>query len=243
MIKILRYPLCEIHSEEIDCEMPRLTYTVSESQGGLEVGIVDNFTNSSYTVLLNKSKNAGKIIKLDLSDGQDCREIKVYELYRFVSRTSGVINSILANGDCSIAKIAFEDNGDDVTVLLSQAHGEIVGCENIVMERVQTQTSYLKEHSAVAQAVLLSFGNKSKMINRIDHYNSLAYLEAQVDLLTRLVISMSPESALRSALLTADTYSVLNIKSVVAISREFEINKKLVRELQGEYYARKNHTD
>ena len=81
---------------------------------------------------------------------------------------------------------------------------------------------------------------KSDMLGKIDQRDSVAYLEAQVDVLTRLFIQLHPElkGDLIEILRCADERSVLNMKNKARLLKEFE-HKADVRKVQADFYERK----
>lgn len=80
---------------------------------------------------------------------------------------------------------------------------------------------------------------KMELMQKVDIYNTIAYLEAQVDVLTRIILSNKAghDENLIDSLEKADKYSVLNIKPREYVNQEFDAKKKM-RELQEEYYLK-----
>ena len=75
------------------------------------------------------------------------------------------------------------------------------------------------------------------MMKSVDIYNTVTYLESQVDALTRLVLQLTNSNSEAAKILRkADKYSVLDIKNEDKILQEFETDKKNVRDMQKEYY-------
>lgn len=148
-------------------------------------------------------------------------------------------------------RICVHENLDESTILVTSPHGEIEGFENTVFDMTDPaeRIFVFQEFDETASEIMLREEIKSKMIGKIDPFDSLAYLEAQVDLLTRLVLLMAksysgsiPEEIV-SALETADSESVLGIKSLENVEKEFSVNKHRVREAQDEYYKTVYHDD
>ena len=71
----------------------------------------------------------------------------------------------------------------------------------------------------------------------VDIYNTVTYLESQVDALTRLILQLTNSNSEAAKILRkADKYSVLDIKDKDKILQELETDKKNVRDMQKEYY-------
>lgn len=95
--------------------------------------------------------------------------------------------------------------------------------------------------SEIAKQHFEHYKKKSALVGRLDTRDSIAYLEAQVDALTRYVLFMhsgdnTVPRALREILEAADAESVLNIKPQDKLVKEMK-HKKLVRQAQQKYYA------
>lgn len=95
--------------------------------------------------------------------------------------------------------------------------------------------------SNIAKQQFEHYKKKSALVGRLDARDSLAYLEAQVDALTRYVLFMHSSDNtvpqdLREILEAADAESVLDIKAQDKLVKEMQ-HKKLVRQEQQKYYA------
>ena len=74
-------------------------------------------------------------------------------------------------------------------------------------------------------------------MKELDPYKSIAYLEVQVDILTRILLATLPEDSKYSKVLkAADEQSILDIKPEDALLEEITDGKARVRELQQKYY-------
>ena len=75
------------------------------------------------------------------------------------------------------------------------------------------------------------------MLGNVDQRDSVSYLEAQVDILTRLVLALHEgnDSPLTEILKLADQNSVLDIKNTDALVKEFISKKAWVRKVQKDY--------
>lgn len=81
------------------------------------------------------------------------------------------------------------------------------------------------------------FNKKCDVMKSVDIYNTVTYLESQVDALTRLILQLTNSNSEAAKILRkADKYSVLDIKDKDKILQELETDKKNVRDMQKEYY-------
>ena len=140
----------------------------------------------------------------------------------------------------NIALICVHENPDDSVILVSNYHPTIEGFENVVLDSSDTNLKmyYLAQNDQVADTILCKVTLKRKFLRRFEKLNSLSYLEAQVDILTRLVLEMydGDNQKLKQLLQTADNYSVLDIKDDELVDAEFTKHKHDIRELQEQYY-------
>ena len=79
---------------------------------------------------------------------------------------------------------------------------------------------------------------RNDIIEDIDIYNTVAYLEAQVDALTRLVLKLTDKDTDEVNILKeADKYSVLDIKTTDNMIKEFKEDKGNARKRQTAFYT------
>lgn len=82
------------------------------------------------------------------------------------------------------------------------------------------------------------YEKRKDIIEDVDIYNTVAYLESQVDALTRLVLQLANNDCDEVNLLKeADKYSVLDIKTTDNMIREFEEDKGNARKRQTAFYT------
>ena len=128
----------------------------------------------------------------------------------------------------------------DILIGLTYGCDVVDGLENITIEEGESMTNAFCKASIEYPEAIKPFFSKTEMIEKVDIYNSVTYLESQVDILTRMMLKLYNENdELKSLLSEADRYSVLDIKSHDSILREIADDKKNIRELQKEYYDKK----
>lgn len=82
------------------------------------------------------------------------------------------------------------------------------------------------------------YEKRKDIIEDIDIYNTVSYLEAQVDALTRLVLKLTDKDTDEVNILKeADKYSVLDIKTTDNMIREFKEDKGNARKRQTAFYT------
>lgn len=203
------------------------------------------------TISFNLAQYNGKVLQLNLYSDSTPMNLQAVTLLDYVDRSSKVstLSNNLENersifGFCRLVFdedifISFFDNvGENI---------EVIGTamEFLSVPQGKTLTGALLEQSSLFAKQYKTFMYKAKMIGAIDHYNSIAYLECQVDALTRVVKAILPQITVDmptdclDVLNKADSYSVLDIKGQDKIMAEFA-NKQRVRNLQQEYYNEKS---
>lgn len=91
------------------------------------------------------------------------------------------------------------------------------------------------------------YEKRKNVIEDVDIYNTVTYLEAQVDALTRLVIRLASDKYSNTdemqILKEADKYSVLDIKTISNMVQEFKGDKGNVRKRQTNLYTAVDEND
>lgn len=142
-----------------------------------------------------------------------------------------------------ICKIIYAPNTD--TVYISQSHNgskQYFSNSVIIPNNARHAYNFFLEKSDLAKTKILKFAKKSKLLNNVDFYDSLSYLEAQIDVLSHIiheVILTHPElipDEYKNFLDSVEQNSVLTIKDKQKLLEEITIKKKFFRDLQKEYY-------
>ena len=241
MVKVLHYPARVVDGEEIQ---PDTVYRMKLTDSVLSL----YFTAVNQGETVEKSLEfpldvyRGKIVQVLVTCSVVKNDVKIVSVYEQVTRGSFLLDT--ATRDLSIARLAFSEDCSEIVVFLNRACRDVAGFENVVLDPgAGCLTGYLMEHSEFCARKIARLQVKARMINEVDHYASISYLEAQVDILTRLVrrlliVSESVDDELKELLELADGYSVLDIKNRSAVRDEFA-NKAKIRRLQRVYYADK----
>lgn len=225
-MKILRKDLQENEKQKVE-------YTIEKTDTSVKLGFKLQRFGKDYEneVELNLEKYTGKIWEIDLIETDVPTAISIYPIFENHSFGGALPNKTLGRTDIRIARVAI---GDDCVVQLAHSSAEIEGFENIIMDSEKSSVGHLIAHSETAKSVVEKAKLRSELLTQIDIRNSIAYLEAQVDALTRLILDLTNENAM-AILQEADKYSTLESKGLEKLLKEIE-HKKDVREKQAEYY-------
>ena len=216
---------------------PRLTskknvYVIDENENSIKLIMRDE--SKEYSISLDKRDSRGKIYNVVVIEDDSGESAIAYEKYGYISRSLSSYSSAK-----KLAQIFFGDV--DIIIALTTNCEEIPGYENIEIEQDESMTgAFCRISQEYSEAVKSSFA-KQQMINDIDIYNSITYLESQVDALTRVALKLYKENDdLKNILLEADKHSALDIKDKSHILKEMSEDKKKIRELQKKYYEAKS---
>lgn len=191
-----------------------------------------------HSINLNNWK--GKVLDVYILYTNSGYEVRDIDIMKNCSIGNGMPTMQVESTENSIRifRCAVRDKPEETFIHLAHGHEEI---EGVVNEIIPQKYAYRRLKAFVdldpfAASLITKYRNKSDMQNKIDFKDSISYLEAQVDLLTRYILNgASPE--LVTALTSADEYSVLNIKNMSKVSEEFTNKKAKVREAQSAYYS------
>lgn len=141
-----------------------------------------------------------------------------------------------------VFRLFVNEDIDSSVIQLLCGHEAIEGFDDIIEDGdIELRMYNLVRRDEQAQYAFKLARLKSDMLGVVDQRDSVSYLEAQVDILTRLFLEMHRDETnpLVDILLKADAQSVLNIKNTVALANEFTQKKAWVRTVQKDYYAEK----
>lgn len=216
---------------QITYEDNRLLITVSTKFKSKDVEL---------SIPINLQEQDSKLLELMIKENIESVNLTCYEIFKYVDVVTGTRN-IKLDGS-KIARVLIDKEQDICYVMLFLKTKDIDGFENILQDKNLSSTGMLQSVCPWFKQRCADIERKRALINNIDIYKSIAYLEAQVDLLTRLAIQYAPKSELISLLEIADKYSVLNNKPSEDVKSEFEVNKADFRKKQERYYERVQET-
>lgn len=212
---------------------PRHEYALSIRDGALQFHYKDIEADKEYDIALNLDQYQGKIIDIVLADRFIKGEIAIGEPYAVITRDSDIYNWVSSN--VNLARIAFDEK--DIHAVLQQRCADVLNVINGEKPEGKNTASVLLQCSPLMQEIAQKIRNRRTVVNHVDIYASVSYLEAQVDTLTRAMLKLYQENdKLRKILAAADKESVLDIKGEDSIIEEFEEDKHNVRNQQQQYY-------
>lgn len=200
----------------------------------------------SGSLRLNKLGYKGRVLTCVLKQADPPDEgfvSYVFDPMAHITSTTLVRSIPQANDEMFLGRICFEENGD-INLFLYKRMDDIDGVSNVVIKNRENSNSVLYNNSKVYREKYASKKIKATMLNRLDPYDSLAYLEIQIDALTRIVNGLIKDETnidKKSLILldAADNQSVLNCKTLENCLDEINSHKKNVRRLQQDYQKQK----
>ena len=240
MLKVFYYPLPEDSSSSVK-------YSISSLPNGfnlscsyvLSTGLIEKSIDIDF------SEYSGCVLQIAVVDTDVPMEISVSKIFDFVDCNTFKRAYQTNKQDFTLARVIINEDASDVQVYLT-LNTSFPALDNYfpLSKAGNCLTGYMKENSPFFATVVEKRKTKARMLNNVDIYSSVSYLEAQVDTLTRALISVLPSNhPLLPILNEANSHSVLDIKPTEQIISEFDSDKSKVRSLQSAYYAEKNSID
>lgn len=191
-----------------------------------------NNTDKEYKIDINITSD-NKAYDIMFREDESCYTLSLIEIFNYVDNNTG-IRDVQYKGK-KIARIVFDNN--DIYILLSIACTDIPNIENEIISNNKSSTKILIDNIAWVSDRFKKIHKKSKLLNDVDLYRTISYLEAQIDVLTRVIIKLVKDDELKTVIKLFDDNSVLNIKPIDDIKNEV-INKCNFRRNQELYYER-----
>lgn len=225
-------------------DTPTSSFTLKEQDGNIVFGYktlcCEAPTEGEF--VLNKQEYKGRAVHCAIIQADVRNKQVIYDLYGRTTSDSSTRPISKAFDENFLGKFCFEENGD-VTVFLYHRIDDVPGVENHQLSPDQTSTGVLLENSPLFKKIYTKHQTKARMLSGLDQLDSLAYLEVQVDALTRALLRLYNNQALDPELMlilqTSDAYSVLDIKPQEGCVNEITNKKARVRDLQQQFYAEK----
>lgn len=234
------------------------TIDIEEIDGGINfiLDLTECYVNKKYSIQLMYNDWKGKVAQLKVMDSYKRMELISMEIFNLISPRTYSDNNAAHWPDANIIKVFFNEDCSKISILLVQPNVKF--SESILKKYLvisldrdtKSGTEWMIEKNEHFRSVIEKRKIKTNVILNNDIYNSISYLEAQLDSVTKLLlkvidkynIDISNDTELSnamSAVSEANKYSVLDIKPIDKILEEFN-NKKQMRELQKKYYEEKN---
>lgn len=219
-----------------DSESNRLTGTVGTILHGEGDLILD--------IDCDLTQYVGKLVEFRIAMSEKGHEMIHFDALKNYSLANGMPTTTFTRTEVRnrIFRIYVNENIDDSIIQIFHGHEAIEGFEDIVEDGdIELRMYNLVRRDANAKHLLDMVRLKSAMLGVVDQRDSVSYLEAQVDILTRLVLELHKDDnrPLTEILRKADEHSVLNIKDEASLANEFVKKKAWVRTVQKDYYEAK----
>lgn len=220
-----------------DKQKPEIIYAISKDGAGVYFsfsGKVRGYDiNESVSIPFSKYK--GKILNMSLQWTHKC-EIHISPLYEMTSRY--YVSAEQNNEAYILCRVSISDDCNDIVVFLQRATDyKCPDAQNTYIPAGMTKAQIMMQCSPYYKNRAEHFNKKCDVMKSVDIYNTVTYLESQVDALTRLILQLTNSNSEAAKILRkADKYSVLDIKDEDKILQELETDKKNVRDMQKEYY-------
>lgn len=237
MVNIFYFPVTEESTSNV-------VYSVTPSETGLAFVIKCLRFGNEVTkeFFLDYSSYLGCVLQIGIADTDSPNELFINKIFNFVDVNTFKVSYQTNKNQINMVRVIINDDASDVSAFLLLDTSLPEGAGWTPLSRSENcLTGHMKEKSEYFSNLISKRKIKAKMVNDVDIYASVSYLEAQVDILTRALRSILPEThELCPLIIEADSHSVLDIKSPEKIASEFNGDKDKIRRLQATYYAEKN---
>lgn len=222
-------------------EVPSVPWVAALDNGvlHLEIELRENEQSSRHACDIELTRFAGKAVEIQVQDLEFNSMVVVFQVFNNYNYANGAPSKSAVNGAKRIARVFVSEDGKDADVLwLTRVDPR----EDLIeREPGESHMTAATKHSEYAKRIFDKYKKKSALVAEVDVRDSVAYLEAQVDALTRYVLAIHAKDggvpdSLREILEAADAESVLDIKSSEKLIGEMK-HKKHVRQEQAKYYA------
>ncbi len=197
------------------------------------------------TVNINKRDYAGGIYTITL-DFRDRDNPSLMLIPHLTKRNSGIGRYMTDNNINNLIRFYITDDMQDLYVYFyyyNQNETEIAGAAIIDIE---PDKYYSANHAFVSNCPELQkkmpyWNAKVDLQNKVVAFNSISYLEDQVDILYKIIQLLVEKtdidiSEYQDILNSIETNNVVNLKSISVIKKDIDEDKANVRKAQKEYY-------
>ena len=226
----------------------KTVYSVSMTNDAIIISFDTNYcgTKVSKEAVISTSEYKGRVVRVTLQTIWEPAEVYIAPMYELSSKYREFQE--VKNNAFPIARVFIPKEEDCVLVLLEQpAELNNTQLESVVYDSsVYTKSGIMIANSDEFRQIIKRHIRKRDTICELDIYDTVTYPESQADALTLLVINLLnnrqfTDGDLSNAvkvLQTSNKYNVLNVKPVDKILAEISTDKKAVREMQGELFAK-----
>ena len=215
----------------------KTTYSVTFADNVLTVGFEINRHGETFksSQVFDITTIAGRIMEIAVIETDVPNAVISFPVFENNSWGNKHPSKTLSKGDVRIARVAVDENGKDWVVQLARPTEEVAGFDNFKKPEGITEVAFFMQHSETVKERVERSKRKSALFNNVDTSDSIAYLEAQIDALTRYILSEKQDINALTVLQEAEKRSVMDSKPLHKLLQEFE-HKANVREQQAQYY-------
>ena len=205
----------------------------SEEDGALKIHI-DVIWKRKHTLSLDFSlkEEAGSVVELFYDSSRRRTLARNYLIVNPYSPTGGMGERVFV----PVGRVHFEEGR--VLVYLRGHYADAEGVQNQVLAEDQSSVDAMGAFSSEAEAVFKSLMAKRDFLADVDALDSTAYLEAQVDILTKIVLAagLADGDELKAALEKADEAAIYRSNSKEKLLSKMA-DKAAFRKKQLAYYV------
>lgn len=224
-------------------------YSFSESDDGIHFGfkLVSMFDSSKVysdrVVNINKKGYSGGLFSITSSRTGDKYGVHIYPKYtsRKVSKPFSWDVDV-----CNLVRFYITDDLQDMYIYLYYNDTSTTTLGDLPIETVDLGVNSSVDELFFSkcpeiQEKMTGWNAKIDLQNRVNAYNSISYLEGQLDVLYKIVEKLIEKtgtdvSEYQELLNSVDTNSVLTLKDVKVVTKDILNDKSNVRKAQTEYY-------
>lgn len=185
---------------------------------------------------INLADYRGRVVQAELVDFYDRHEVVIHDVFSVADHSLDGIDR--RYNPRPLVRIAINEDGTDgILYVFGHIDNPPEGIELQERPLDKGVAAFLSELSPFFKTTFEKFRSKKHLVDNTDIRDSLAYIEAQLDALTRIVLELvKDDSEARRILAKADESSILDIKPEEKLLSEFDHKKKL-RTYQQAFYT------
>lgn len=226
----------------------KTVYSVNMDNSTIKISFSTDYrgTNVNKEAVISVPEYKGRVARVTLQTIWKPAEVYIAPMYELSSKYREFQE--VKNNAFPIARVFIPKEENCVLVLLEQPTDfNNTQFESMAYDSsVHTKSGIMIDSSDEFHQIIKRHIRKRDTICKLDIYDTVTYLESQVDALTLLVIDLLngrqfTKNELSNAvkvLQTSNVYNVLNIKPIDKILTEISTDKKDVREMQGGLFAK-----
>lgn len=232
----------ESTSETNQQQTPKKIRTDTFSVQDLKISQSENTLNIKIQVLYKRMTD------LDIEFNLDVVPNTVLELYYNTGgKKSFVRDYTIVNPYIPLSGVPNEEttyvgrvhvlSDGNIVIYIRSHYDNIDGVENVILEEGQSSISAMNEQYPEINQLHKDITTKRDFLNDIDTLDSISYLEAQVDLLTKIILDSGiiKNDEFNEVLQDADTVGIYRYNDKEKLLNKIK-DKKAFRKLQLKYY-------